>query len=91
MYYVYMYYYCCYSRYYVYVKQLTANNKLSQMATGCLLRCWPAHFREVTQLVVSQDAPSLMYIYIYIYIYTNATDAARRLPGKHYYYCCCYY
>mmetsp|Transcript_72749 Transcript_72749/g.115131 ORF Transcript_72749/g.115131 Transcript_72749/m.115131 type:complete len:483 (-) Transcript_72749:43-1491(-) len=26
-----------------------------QMGTGCLLRCWPAHFREVTQLLVSQD------------------------------------
>jgi len=26
-----------------------------QMGTGCLLRCWPAHFREVTQILISQD------------------------------------
>lgn len=26
-----------------------------QTATGCLLRCWPAHVREVRKLVLSQD------------------------------------
>jgi len=31
-----------------------------QMGTGCLLRCWPAHFREVTQLVVSEDESFLV-------------------------------
>jgi len=31
-----------------------------QMGTGCLLRCWPAHFREVTQLLVSPDGSFLI-------------------------------
>lgn len=31
-----------------------------QMGTGCLLRCWPAHFREVTKLLVSEDASFLV-------------------------------
>lgn len=31
-----------------------------QMGTGCLLRCWPAHFREVTQLLVSEDESFLV-------------------------------
>eukprot|EP00929_Paragymnodinium_shiwhaense_P085087 TRINITY_DN45548_c0_g1_i1.p1 TRINITY_DN45548_c0_g1~~TRINITY_DN45548_c0_g1_i1.p1 ORF type:complete len:490 (-),score=99.95 TRINITY_DN45548_c0_g1_i1:155-1624(-) len=26
-----------------------------QLGTGCLLRSWPAHYREVTQLTLSQD------------------------------------
>mmetsp|Transcript_1648 Transcript_1648/g.3607 ORF Transcript_1648/g.3607 Transcript_1648/m.3607 type:complete len:578 (-) Transcript_1648:73-1806(-) len=31
-----------------------------QMGTGCLLRSWPAHFREVTQLLVSSDGSFLV-------------------------------
>lgn len=31
-----------------------------QMGSGCLLRFWPAHFREVTQLIVSQDQTFLV-------------------------------
>lgn len=31
-----------------------------QMGTGSLLRCWPAHFLEVTQLLVSEDGSFLI-------------------------------
>mmetsp|Transcript_70149 Transcript_70149/g.195160 ORF Transcript_70149/g.195160 Transcript_70149/m.195160 type:complete len:509 (-) Transcript_70149:173-1699(-) len=31
-----------------------------QLGTGCLLRCWPAHFREITQLLISQDESFLV-------------------------------
>lgn len=31
-----------------------------QMGTGCLLRCWSAHYREVTQLLLSQDEALLV-------------------------------
>lgn len=31
-----------------------------QLGTGSLLRCWPAHFRELTRLLVSQDESVLI-------------------------------
>lgn len=31
-----------------------------QMGTGSLLRCWPAHFLEITQLLVSEDGTFLI-------------------------------
>lgn len=52
-----------------------------QMGTGSLLRCWPAHFREVTQLLVSQDesylvtasADASVHVYNLADIFSEAT------------------
>eukprot|EP00928_Gymnodinium_smaydae_P024707 TRINITY_DN19918_c0_g1_i1.p1 TRINITY_DN19918_c0_g1~~TRINITY_DN19918_c0_g1_i1.p1 ORF type:complete len:463 (+),score=98.85 TRINITY_DN19918_c0_g1_i1:65-1453(+) len=62
-----------------------------QAGTGSLLRCWPAHFREVTQLLISQDecflfsasADSTVHAYNLADIFTNATPKPTRSFSGH--------
>eukprot|EP00927_Polykrikos_kofoidii_P070801 TRINITY_DN67185_c0_g1_i1.p1 TRINITY_DN67185_c0_g1~~TRINITY_DN67185_c0_g1_i1.p1 ORF type:complete len:463 (-),score=76.67 TRINITY_DN67185_c0_g1_i1:86-1474(-) len=52
-----------------------------QLGTGCLLRSWPAHFREVTKLLISQDqsflvsasADSTVHVYNLADIFADST------------------
>ncbi|CAK0842153.1 unnamed protein product [Prorocentrum cordatum] len=53
-----------------------------QAATGALLSCWPAHYREVTQLVVSQDESLLVSASAdaSVNVYAVADVCAERAP-----------
>lgn len=59
-----------------------------QLGTGTLLRCWPAHYREVTQLMVSLDESFLISASVDATVHVfNMADIFADVPPKPFHTC----